>query len=66
MSEEDAAAQPEQGEGPVRRWTVGTLVVILVLVVWYLASDRWTPSTAQARLEAFVVPIAPQVSSTLR
>jgi multidrug resistance efflux pump len=40
-------------------------VVVLVIVlslVWYLLADRYTPYTQQARVEAFVVPVASEVS----
>jgi multidrug resistance efflux pump len=50
---------------PVRKWTFITLGVIVLLLVWYLVSDRLVPGTSQARLHALVVPIAPEVSGTV-
>lgn len=47
---------------PVRRWTLVFLAISLALIVWYLVSDRLTPYTSQARVEAYVVPVAPEVS----
>lgn len=47
---------------PVRRWTAVTVALILGLLAWYLAADRLTPFTGQARVRAFVVPLAPQVA----
>ncbi len=47
---------------PVRKWTLIVLGVCVVLMFWYLVSDRITPYTNQARVHALVVPIAPQVS----
>ena len=47
---------------PVRKWTLIVLGACLVLMAWYLISDRVTPYTNQARVHALVVPIAPQVS----
>lgn len=41
------------------RWVV---VVIVLSLVWYLLADRFTPYTQQARVEAFVVPVASEVS----
>ncbi|MEM7238800.1 MAG: HlyD family secretion protein [Pseudomonadota bacterium] len=38
------------------------LAVAAVLFVWYLAADRLTPFTGNARIKAVVVPIVPQVS----
>lgn len=50
---------------PVRRWTFILLGVCAVLMVWYLIADRVTPYTTQARVHAFVVPIAAEVSGTV-
>lgn len=41
------------------RW-VGLLIV--VSLVWYLLADRFTPYTQQARVQAFVVSVASEVS----
>lgn len=58
--------QPDQAASdPVRRWTLIILVLCLVLVGWYLRSDRVTPMTSQARVYALVVPVAPEVSGTV-
>ena len=37
-------------------------IVIAVLICWYLISDRLTPFTSQARVNGFVVGIAPKVA----
>lgn len=50
---------------PVRRWTFIILALVILLVAWYLRSDRLTPFTTQARINALVVPIAPEVSGTV-
>jgi len=50
---------------PVRRWTLIVLGICVVLMFWYLRSDRVTPYTNQARVHALVVPIAPEVSGTV-
>jgi len=49
----------------VKRRTLITLITIVVLIVWYVAADRLTPFSNQARLKAFVVPVAPEVSGTI-
>lgn len=54
-------AEPAPAD-PVRRWTLTVTAMIVVLLAWYLAADRLTPFTSQARVKAYVVPIAPQVS----
>lgn len=70
---DDAQAKPAtedpQQEGPttdpVRRWTLIVLVLAALLIAWYLRADRVTPYTSQARVNAVVVPIAPEVSGTV-
>jgi multidrug resistance efflux pump len=47
---------------PVRKWTFIVLVLSLVLFVLYLVGDRLTPFTSQAKVHAYVIPIAPQVA----
>jgi len=50
---------------PVRKWTFIMLGMVVLLLAWYLVSDRLTPFTSQARVHALVVPIAPEVSGTV-
>lgn len=50
---------------PVRKWTFIILGLCVVLTALYLVADRQTPFTSQARVHAFVVPIAPQVSGNV-
>lgn len=47
---------------PVRFWTFIVLVLSIVLMVVYVVGDRLTPFTSQARVHAYVVPVAPQVA----
>ncbi len=50
---------------PVRLWTFIVLALCIVLMFVYVAGDRLTPFTTQARVHAYVVPIAPQVAGRL-
>jgi multidrug resistance efflux pump len=47
---------------PVRKWVLIFGAFLTLLLAWYMAADRYTPFTTQARVNAFVVPIAPQVA----
>jgi len=58
----DDAVPAKTPMDPVRRWTLIVLGACVVLMFWYLMSDRLTPYTSQARVHALVVPIASQVS----
>ena len=50
---------------PVRRWTFIVLIIAALLFAWYLRADRVTPMTSQARVNALVVPITPEISGTI-
>jgi len=61
--QDSKAAAPEKD--PVRKWTFIILGLSILLTILYLVADRQTPFTSQARIHAFVVPIAPQVSGNV-
>lgn len=67
----DAAAAPPPApakkDNPVlaKRITLVLLLMCGVFFAWYIASDRLTPYTDQARIDGFIIPIAPQVSGNL-
>jgi len=50
---------------PVRKWTLIVLGACVVLMFWYLVSDRVTPYTNQARVHALVIPVAAEVSGVV-
>jgi multidrug resistance efflux pump len=62
--EPGAAAAPEPAEAGrgVGRVTKIVFGLSIVLFIWYVLADRFTPYTDQARIDAFVVPIVPWVS----
>jgi len=67
MSEEKEVATTSDDDkntakSSVKKGSAGVLVLILVSLAWYLASDRYTPYTQQARVQGFVVGVAPKVS----
>ena len=47
------------------RATLGLLILIVILLAWYLVADRLTPYSSQARVQAFVIPIAAEVSGQI-
>jgi multidrug resistance efflux pump len=63
QDKQDSKAAP--AKDPVRKWTFIVLGLCIVLTALYLVADRQTPFTSQARVHAFVVPIAPQVSGNV-
>ncbi|WP_238913592.1 HlyD family secretion protein [Achromobacter insolitus] len=53
-----ASPAPDPAKKGVR-WAV---LLIVLSLAWYLLADRYTPYTQQARVQAFVVPVASEVS----
>jgi multidrug resistance efflux pump len=49
----------------VRRGTLMVLAVLAATLTWYLLADRYTPYTSQARVQGFVVGVAPKVSGLI-
>ncbi len=46
----------------MRKFSLVVLALAALWFVWYLVGDRVTPYTSGARVQAFIVPIVPQVS----
>jgi len=64
-SEKREASAEKSSTDPVRKWTLIILALCGVLMIYYIIADRVTPYTTQARVNALVVPIAPEVSGTV-
>lgn len=69
MSEQEKQAstdaQAPTGNGTaesVKKGTIKIVAVILISMIWYLVADRYTPYTSQARVQGFVVGVAPKVA----
>jgi hypothetical protein len=56
---EPSSAQPGKG---TRIGATLVLALIAASLLWYFAADRLTPHSSQARVQAFVVPVAAEVS----
>lgn len=67
-SDKSSIAQPKPAspeapsKDPVKTLTRNVFIVVGLIFVWYLFADRHTPWTDQARVQAYVIPIAPLVS----
>lgn len=49
----------------VKKGTLLILLMILLSLVWYLAADRYTPYTQQARIDGYVVGVSSEVSGVV-
>jgi multidrug resistance efflux pump len=70
MTEESPSQNPSTAAGdeapqPGKATRIGATVVLALIaasLLWYFAADRLTPHTTQARVQAFVVPVAAEVA----
>lgn len=58
-------AQKSARRDPVKTWTAITLLICVLIFTGHLLADKYTPYTSNGRIEAYVVPIVPQVSGVL-
>ncbi|UTF59928.1 HlyD family secretion protein [Gilvimarinus sp. DA14] len=62
--EPTAAESPSAGKA-VSRGAIIVLAVVLLTLLWHLLADRFTPYTSQARVQGYVVGVAPKVAGVL-
>ena len=70
MTQESASQNPSTATGDeapqagkaTKVGATAVLVLIAISLLWYFAADRLTPHTTQARVQAFVVPVAAEVA----
>jgi len=60
-TEQDSAEAGNSSITTVKKGTAAILLAIFLSLVWYLVSDRYTPYTQQARIQGFVIGVAPEV-----
>jgi multidrug resistance efflux pump len=58
----EALSPDKSGKSGARIGSLAVLLVIVLSLVWYLAADHYTPYTSQARVDGFVVGVAPKVA----
>ena len=66
ISDEEQSQSPVVEQDKTYRATKIILIIIALIFIWYLFSDRLTPFTTSARLKAFVIPIVPDVSGYIQ
>ena len=57
-----APSSPAAPADPVKKGAKWVVVLIGLSLLWYFFADRYTPYTQQARVQAFVVPVASEVA----
>ena len=66
----ETAAKPAEDPQPptppsTKRGVVVVLLLLAVSLLWYLLADRFTPYTSQARVQGYVVGVAPKVAGVI-
>lgn len=59
---EAATGAAQTARPPLRRIVQAVLALLLLVFVYHLVADRFTPYTSQATVDGFLVQIAPEVS----
>lgn len=62
---QETEASGNEAPQAVKRGGITVGLVIILSLVWYLASDRYTPYTTQARVQGYVIGVAPKVSGVI-
>jgi multidrug resistance efflux pump len=65
QAEKNSEARQEAAGRSVRKGTIAVVIAILLSLTWYLLADRYTPYTTQARIEGYIIGVAPQVAGTV-
>ena len=58
-------AQQEDAGRSVRKGGIGVALAIVLSLTWYVLADRYTPYTTQARIDGYVIGVAPEVAGTV-
>jgi multidrug resistance efflux pump len=62
---DEESTDEKSAPASVKRGTLAIVLVILLSLVWYFQADRFTPYTRQARVQGFVVGVAPKVAGVV-
>lgn len=65
-TDKTVAKPASKEQDPSRRGVQIVLALIGLTLLWYLLADRFTPYTQQARVQAYVVAVAPEVSGRVK
>ena len=60
------SVKEDSASGTVKKGGLLVAILIVLSLTWYLAADRYTPYTDQARVQGYVIGVAPQVSGIVR
>lgn len=62
VTETPSPKAPEPAADPAKKGIKWVMLLIVLSLAWYVLADRFTPYTQQARVGAFVIPVASEVA----
>ena len=62
---ESVTSEEKNKRDPIKLWTNIVVGLCIAIFIGHILADKYTPYTSNGRVEAFVVPIVPQVSGPL-
>ncbi|MBN7796707.1 HlyD family secretion protein [Parahaliea mediterranea] len=62
---QSASEADQSAARAVSRGALGLFALLLLTLVWYLMAGRFTPYTSQARVQGYVVGVAPKVAGVI-
>ncbi|WP_448092842.1 HlyD family secretion protein [Pseudomonas lini] len=62
VTEAPSPKTPEAAADPAKKGIRWVMLLIVLSLAWYLLADHFTPYTQQARVGAFVIPVAAEVA----
>ena len=62
VTEAPSPKTPEPAADPAKKGIRWVMLLIVLSLAWYLLADHFTPYTQQARVGAFVIPVASEVA----
>ena len=62
---DNESQENEEAKKSVNKGALIVVCIILLSLIWYLFADRFTPYTSQARVQGYVVGVAPKVAGVI-
>jgi len=65
LEEKAETTEDIQAVASVKKGALFIILLIVLSLIWYLLSDRFTPYTSQAQVQGYVVGVAPKVAGVV-
>ena len=65
LEEKAETTEDIQAATSVKKGALFIILLIILSLIWYLLSDRFTPYTSQAQVQGYVVGVAPKIAGVV-